>query len=56
MHRLKSNEENFQVVDGPFAGRQYQRGMTYQFEDIPPNEMRRFEKIEDKTTDGGEEA
>ncbi len=52
MYRLKPNVENFQMIDGPFDGRQYQHGIQYQAEEIPESELHRFEQI----PDGGEEA
>ena len=42
-YRLKKGQESFQVVDGKFAGRRYERGREY--DEIPPEESRRFEKI-----------
>ena len=41
--RLKKGQENIQVVDGLFAGKKFVRGQEY--EDIPPEEKRRFEKV-----------
>lgn len=46
-YRLKANEENFQVVDGPFANRRYRLGQTYAPADIPPEEAGRFEQVPD---------
>jgi|GEM_PF-1071439 hypothetical protein len=46
-YRLKANEENFRVVDGPFANRQYHLDRTYAPADIPPEEARRFEQVPD---------
>lgn len=40
-YKLKANVENFEVVDGPFAGRNFVGGQIY--EEIPPGEERRFE-------------
>lgn len=42
-YRLKQGQESFQVVDGPYAGKTFDRGKPYT--DIPPEEKRRFEKI-----------
>ena len=43
-YRLKKGVENFQVVDGPFAGRKFVRGKIYN--EVPPEEKGKFEKIE----------
>ena len=43
MYRLKKNQEEFEVVDGPFEGRRYRHGETYR--KIPPGERHRFEQI-----------
>ena len=43
MHRLKKGIERFQVVDGPFAGRKFEKGKEYA--EIPPDEAAKFEKI-----------
>ena len=45
-YRLKQNVENFEVVDGPFAGRGYVSGETYA--EIPSAEAARFEKIREE--------
>lgn len=43
MYRLKKGQESFQVVDGPAAGRKFERGVEY---DRPPQgEEWRFETI-----------
>jgi len=42
-YKLKPGQEKFQVVDGPYAGRKYQPGVTYT--DIPPEEAHRFAKV-----------
>jgi hypothetical protein len=42
---LKKNTEEFQVVDGPLAGRKFKRGKVYG--EIPEGEAHRFEKLED---------
>ena len=44
MYKLKKNMENFQVVDGPLAGRKYVRGKEYS--EVPAEERHRFEKKE----------
>lgn len=41
-YRLKKGQENFEVVDGAFAGKKFVRGREYDV--VPPEEMRRFEK------------
>lgn len=42
-YTLKKGMENFQVVDGPFAGRKFVRGKVYG--EVPPQEENRFEEI-----------
>jgi len=41
MYQLKPNVPDFEVVDGPFAGRKYKAGETYK--DVPPECRDRFE-------------
>ncbi|SDU26693.1 hypothetical protein [Desulfobacula phenolica] len=41
--KLKKGQETFQVVDGPDAGRTYERGQEY--ETLPKGEEHRFEKV-----------
>ena len=48
-YRLKANVENFDVVDGSHAGKKFRRGKSYSKEDIPENEMHRFEMVEDRS-------
>lgn len=43
-YRLKPTEENFQVVDGPFAGRRYVAGTVYG--EVPPGEEARFVAVD----------
>ena len=43
-YRLKDGVENFDVVDGPFAGRRFLKGLIYT--EIPPGETDKFEEIE----------
>jgi len=43
MYKLKKGFENFQVVDGPFAGRKFEKGKEY--DEVPPDEAKKFEKI-----------
>jgi hypothetical protein len=43
MMKLKKGQETFQVVDGPDAGRTFERGVEY---DTPPKGYEnRFEKV-----------
>ncbi len=42
-YKLKKGIENFDVVDGPFAGRKFVRGKAYG--EVPPEEKRKFEEI-----------
>ena len=44
-YKLKRNFENFDVVDGPFAGKKFRRGKVYRKEDIPENEIKKFEPL-----------
>ena len=44
-YRLKPGRESFQIVDGPFAGRKFERGREYKREEIPPGERARFEEV-----------
>ena len=48
MYVLKKNIENFEVVDGAFAGKKFERGKSYT--EIPPEEKKKF--VEQKTEDG----
>jgi len=50
-YKLKKNVENFDVVDGPFAGREYRRGKVYDEKDIPPGEKRKFEPVPEPKAD-----
>ena len=50
-YRLKKNAESIQIVDGPYAGRKYEKGKLY--DEIPPEEAHRFERIKDKKQDQG---
>jgi len=43
-YRLKPTEPPFEIVDGPFAGRKYNRKGVYT--EIPPGYENRFEDIE----------
>ncbi|MBN1830291.1 MAG: hypothetical protein JW884_14255 [Deltaproteobacteria bacterium] len=52
-YRLKKNQESIQIVDGPYAGRKYRKGELY--DDVPPGEAYRFEKVKEaKNTGAGE--
>ena len=42
-YKLKKGIENFQVVDGAFAGRKFVRGKAYG--EVPPEEKGKFEEI-----------
>lgn len=46
-YRLKPNEPNIEIVDGPFARKKFKAGRIYT--EIPPKEMARFEVIEQYT-------
>jgi len=35
--------ESFQMVDGPYKGKKYERGKTY--DDVPPTEIKRFKEV-----------
>jgi len=41
--RLKTGQERFRVVDGPYENREYLPGVTYT--DIPPGEAARFAPV-----------
>ena len=45
IYRLKPNSPNFEIVDGPLAGRKYEAGQLYQ--EIPEVERGKFETIPD---------
>jgi hypothetical protein len=46
MFILKPEIESFTVVDGPFAGRDFKKGIIYS--DIPPAEAQKFEKAKEE--------
>jgi hypothetical protein len=52
MYQLKKGVENFEVVDGEFAGRKFFRGDLYKKEEIPPQEKHKFEKMADEKKKG----
>lgn len=43
MFTLKKTEPDFEMVDGPFAGRKFRAGESYA--EVPPAEKRRFEAV-----------
>jgi hypothetical protein len=46
---LKPGQENFQVMDGPFSGRAYLRGIKYTRAHLPDSELNRFRRVQPKT-------
>lgn len=46
MYKLKPNAADFEVVDGPFAGRKYKDGQVYS--EIPPEERLKFDELNPK--------
>ncbi len=42
-YKLKSNQPDFEVVDGPMAGRKFQAGTIYT--EVPDSEVKRFDKV-----------
>ncbi|NLT24651.1 MAG: hypothetical protein GXX82_16535 [Syntrophorhabdus sp.] len=60
-YRLKPNEPDIEIVDGPFARKKFVAGRVYT--EIPPKEAARFEAVdqytpptrEDEEYFGGEE-
>ena len=42
-YKLKKGIENFDVVDGAFAGRKFVRGKVYG--EVPPEEKKKFDEI-----------
>jgi len=61
-YKLKKGIENFDVVDGPFAGRKFVRGKVYG--KVPSEEKQKFDEIREqrseargrKTGDGSRKA
>ncbi len=49
-YKLKPNQPDFEVVDGPMAGRKFVAGQTYT--EIPPQEKNKFEKIDSENLEG----
>lgn len=43
VYRLKNGQPDFDVVDGPFAGKQYRHGQDYDI--VPPDQKHRFEEV-----------
>ena len=48
-YKLKKGIENFEVVDGPFAGRTFVRGKEYG--QVPSEEKRKFEEIRNQKSE-----
>ena len=44
-YKLKPGQENFEMVDGPYAKRMYEKGCAYSVTDIPETEIHRFSEI-----------
>jgi hypothetical protein len=42
-YKLKTGIEDFQVVDGAFAGRKFRKGFLYA--EIPPEEAQKFDEV-----------
>ena len=40
---LKNGIESFEVVDGPFAGKKFEKGKAYA--EVPPQEKKKFEEV-----------
>lgn len=45
-YRLKPRQESFEVVDGPFEGRKFEKDKVYT--EIPPQEKHRFERVPER--------
>lgn len=45
-YRLRPGQETIEIVDGPMAGRRYEKGKTYA--EVPPQEAHRFEEMRPK--------
>lgn len=43
MYQLKPGQEAFEVVDGPFAGKKYEKGVSY--DAVPEHEAHRFQPV-----------
>ena len=48
-YKLKKGIENFEVVDGAFAGRKFVRGKVYG--EVPPEEKKKFKEIRDQKSE-----
>jgi hypothetical protein len=46
-YKLKAGSENFQIVDGPDAGKEFRQGKIY--ETVPPEYADKFELIPEET-------
>ena len=42
-YKLKKNQPEFDVVDGPFAGKKYRHNERY--DEVPPGDKDRFEVV-----------
>lgn len=42
-YKLKPGQETIEIVDGPMAGKKFERGKTYSV--VPENEKHRFEAV-----------
>jgi hypothetical protein len=52
-YRLKTGQQDFEMVDGPFEGRKYVRGAVY--DTVPPGEEWRFDGIDADMAPAGPE-
>lgn len=52
-YELKPGVENFEMVDGPFAGKTFVKGRAYK--EIPPSEKNKFQPVKENDGDGPEE-
>lgn len=50
-YKIKKGFDSFEVVDGIFAGKKYERDKVY--DDIPPNEKHKFEEVAAKADGAG---
>jgi hypothetical protein len=50
-YKLKPNMADFEMVDGPFTGRKFEAGKTY--EDVPVTEAHRFISTGHKAREAG---
>jgi len=47
MFKLKNGVEEFEMVDGAFAGRKFKRGVLYP--EVPPGEKHKFDEVREET-------